>query len=97
MKKGQEIFEHNCKIFWQTKKGKAFLNHKKGRESSPFIILTRAKNALDMNRHFQTIEYIRKIAKIPKTAINIRVLKIYKTKTISRSSWYKEENYGNEF
>jgi len=97
LKKGQEIFEHYCKIFWQTKKGNSFLNHNKGREISPFIILTRAKNLLDMNRHSDTIKYVRKIAKIPKTAINIRVVKIYKTKTISRSSWYKEEDYDNEF
>lgn len=97
MKQGQEILLHQCKIFWQTKKGKSFVNYKKGREDSPFFLLTRAKKVLDINKHSESIETIRKTANLTSKAINIRVIKIFKTKVISRSSWYKEEDYDNEF
>jgi len=95
--KGQDILEYKVKIFWQTKRGKNFLNHTKGSELKPIIVLTRAKTLIHINKHNETIQYIRKIAAIPKTAVNVRAIKIFNVKKISESSWYKVKDYDNEF
>tara|TARA_R110001583_G_scaffold23353_4_gene86397 strand:+ start:12700 stop:12999 length:300 start_codon:yes stop_codon:yes gene_type:complete len=95
--KGQDILEHRLKIFWQTKRGKSFLNHTRGSEERPIKVLTRAKVLIDINKSSKTIEYIRKISHIPKSAVNVRATKIFSTKKISESAWYKEKDYDNEF
>ena len=93
----QEIYIHNCNVFWQTKRGKSFLNHRKGSQERPISIVTRAKNVLDINKSEATIEYIKKIMSLPKSVQNIRVIKIYNSKIISNSSHYKKTEYEKEF
>ena len=94
---GQMIYLHSVQVFWHTKLAKKLISHTKGTADSPIRFVSRAKDALAMNRSELVLSSLKDAVVGGKAVHNFRVVKIYESKPISRSFHYKEKDYDAEF
>lgn len=90
----QEIYYYTVDVVYQ----------KKGRYKKPMVFrgynlhtISRAKDMASLNRCTSAIEQLKSQVVTGGTIMTFRVFNVKERKTIGVSSYYKEEDYNNEF
>lgn len=94
---GQIIYLHSVQVLWHTKLARKLISHTKGTAEAPVMFVSRAKDALAMNKSGLILSSLKDAVVGEKAVHNFRVVKIYESKPISRSFHYKEKDYDAEF